>query len=425
MYRILLIFLNIFLAYSDEVIEFNEKIWEKCGKELRGDSGKDVNLVCFRSSKHLLIQKVEILSLRPFILQYHNMVHRRLAKRSVLEAEALQLEQLRISGKTETPEKSQVRAANGTWLIHTKRPNFARMFWNLQVNIRALDLSTAEPWQILSYNSEGYYAPHYDFLNPETNKVLVESRGNRIATVLVILQIAKKGGTTVFPKININIRPKIGDVVVWLNTVPDGESDSQTLHAACPIKEGTKIGATLWVHANGQEFSLPYTSNGKDSFEGEEYWDEQYLDLCDNVAKDTTWQWRRAVCFEYLISFQAVKVEVISWSPGLVIYRDMFTKKQVLDYIEIMKHQDFEEQQVVNDDGTEYYSKYRKANGTQIIAPDFPAALSIWKTVKILIPTLNIESSEDIVASPTSVVVTMPPTMTSWSTLLKKNGMAG
>ncbi|EFO88109.1 CRE-PHY-4 protein [Caenorhabditis remanei] len=169
----------------------------------------------------------------------------------------------RISGKTETPEKSEIRAANGTWLIHENRPNFAKMFRNLQTDIAALDLSTAEPWQILSYNSDGYYAHHYDFLNPDTNKQLVEARGNRIATVLVILQIAKKGGTTVFPKINLNIRPKAGDVVVWLNTLPSGESDSQTLHAACPIKEGTKIGATLWVHAKGQEFSMPCAESKK------------------------------------------------------------------------------------------------------------------------------------------------------------------
>ncbi|EGT49115.1 CBN-PHY-4 protein [Caenorhabditis brenneri] len=248
------IFKNVF---CEEIIEFNEKMWEKCGKELRGNSATNPQLVCFQIKKHLLFRKMEILSLQPFIVQYHNLVHRRLAKRAVRESEVLQLEQLKISGKTETPEKSQVRAANGTWLMHTNRLNFARIFRNLQLNIDALDLTTAEPWQILSYNSDGYYAPHYDFLNPETNRQLVDSRGNRIATVLVILQIAKKGGTTVFPKINLNIRPKAGDVIVWLNTLSSGESDPQTLHAACPIKEGNKIGATLWVHSKGQELSLP------------------------------------------------------------------------------------------------------------------------------------------------------------------------
>ncbi|CAQ35068.1 Fe2OG dioxygenase domain-containing protein [Caenorhabditis elegans] len=239
---------NFLTPFTDETLEFNDKIWDKCGKELRGDSSRDGRLVCYRLHKHLLIRKVEILSSEPFILQYHNQVHRRLAKRAVQEAEALRLEQLKISGFTTTPEKSQVRAANGTWLIHTGRPSFARIFEGLQANINSLDLSTAEPWQILSYNADGYYAPHYDYLNPATNVQLVEGRGNRIATVLVILQIAKKGGTTVFPRLNLNIRPKAGDVIVWLNTLSTGESNSQTLHAACPIHEGTKIGATLWVH---------------------------------------------------------------------------------------------------------------------------------------------------------------------------------
>lgn len=69
------------------------------------------------------------------------------------------------------------------------------MFRNLQKDIGALDLRRSEPWQILSYNKEGYYAPHYDYLSPGSNKQLVEMSGNRIATVLVILQIAKKGGS--------------------------------------------------------------------------------------------------------------------------------------------------------------------------------------------------------------------------------------
>ncbi|EFO88094.1 hypothetical protein CRE_06013 [Caenorhabditis remanei] len=133
-------------------------------------------------------------------------------------------------------------------------------------------------------------------------------------------------------------------------------------------------------------------------FDGQEFWDDESRNLCDDVELDTTWQWEKAVCFEYFWNYQAVKMEVIAWRPGLVIYRDLFTGKQVEDYLRLMEEQEFEEQQVVDDDGTEFYSKVRKANGTQIIAKDFPAALSIFNTVKNLMPNLDFKYAEDIVA---------------------------
>uniref|UniRef100_A0A8R1DJM8 Fe2OG dioxygenase domain-containing protein n=1 Tax=Caenorhabditis japonica TaxID=281687 RepID=A0A8R1DJM8_CAEJA len=100
------------------------------------------------------------------------MVHRRMCKRAVVEAEELQLKALMISGHANgsaAEPTSTVRAANGTWLNHRGRPNFARIHRNLQFAIgNALNLEAAEPWQILSYNANGYYAPHYDYLDPNT-----------------------------------------------------------------------------------------------------------------------------------------------------------------------------------------------------------------------------------------------------------------
>ncbi|CAI2352756.1 unnamed protein product [Caenorhabditis sp. 36 PRJEB53466] len=284
-------------------------------------------------------------------------------------------------------EKSAIRAANGTWLRHEDRPHFARIFRNLQTQIGALDLSTAEPWQILSYNADGYYAPHYDYLNPATNRMLLDERGNRIATVLVILQIAKNGGTTVFPKIDLNIRPKAGDVVVWLNFETSGESDPLTLHAACPIKNGTKIGATLWSNEPESE-----------EFEGAEYWEENERKQCDDVDSDKTWQWRKAICLTYIRNFEKVKMEIVAWQPALVIYRDMFTQQQVDNFLDLLERQTFKEQQVVNDDGSETYSKYRKANGTPIVSSEHVASKSLFQTFSTLIPALDFTVAEDITA---------------------------
>ncbi|EGT49183.1 hypothetical protein CAEBREN_01919 [Caenorhabditis brenneri] len=133
-------------------------------------------------------------------------------------------------------------------------------------------------------------------------------------------------------------------------------------------------------------------------FEGEKYWDDFSLNLCELPVIDKTSEWRGAVCVEYLVNFQVVKMEILTWRPALVIYRDLFTKTQVNDYLELMKDRDFEEQSVVDEDGNEFTSKVRKANGTQIVANDYPASRSIFETVKSLIPNLNFEIAEDIIA---------------------------
>ncbi|CAD6186621.1 unnamed protein product [Caenorhabditis auriculariae] len=157
--------------------------------------------------------------------------------------------------QTGSPQHEAV-LTNGTWIAHRRSKSFRQIYTQLQRNILALDLRSSEHWQVLSYNKEGHYAPHYDYMNPKTNNAIVNLAGNRIATVLVILQTAKLGGTTVFPKLGVNIRPKIGDVIVWINILPNSLADHDTLHAACPILDGVKIGATLWVHEYHQEQRL-------------------------------------------------------------------------------------------------------------------------------------------------------------------------
>lgn len=90
-----------------------------------------------------------------------------------------------------------------------------------------------------------------------------------------------QGGATVFPGINIALRPKKGSAAFWLNLHKSGNGDFLTRHAACPVLTGSKWGKNLfeksknmpfisnffsilfsivcnkWLHVVGQEFLLP------------------------------------------------------------------------------------------------------------------------------------------------------------------------
>ncbi|ETN68763.1 hypothetical protein NECAME_05488 [Necator americanus] len=77
--------------------------------------------------------------------------------------------------------------------------------------------------------------------------------GNRFATVLLVLKTAKEGGETVYPLLQRTITPKAGDVLFWTNLDRQGKGNVNSLHGACPITDGEKIAATLWIRERDQQ----------------------------------------------------------------------------------------------------------------------------------------------------------------------------
>ncbi|TDH70673.1 hypothetical protein CCR75_002910 [Bremia lactucae] len=161
--------------------------------------------------------------------------------------------------------------------------------------------------QLLRYHQKQAYIPHYDYfpINLTENFNFNPHRGgsNRFATVVLYLSNVPLGGQTVFPlaempsdlpmkyrhpfeftrtneaigtelfesnswelnmvrecSTKLASYPLKGSAVLFYSQKPNGEVDPMSLHGGCPVLEGTKWGANLWVW-NKRRFNAYFDSS--------------------------------------------------------------------------------------------------------------------------------------------------------------------
>jgi len=87
---------------------------------------------------------------------------------------------------------------------------------------------------ITRYGPGGFYHEHHDFGD--------HFKDNRLYTILLYLNDMdeSEGGTTAFPRLNVEVQPRVGRAVSWTNKNPDGSPHWETSHAALPVKEGAE-----------------------------------------------------------------------------------------------------------------------------------------------------------------------------------------
>ena len=103
------------------------------------------------------------------------------------------------------------------------------------------DWRQGEALSLLRYAPGQQYRAHLDTLPGTGNQ--------RVATVLVYLNDGFTGGETTFPHHRIIVRPRIGDALMFLNTLPNGTPDRLSLHTGEPVTRGVKWLATRWIRA--------------------------------------------------------------------------------------------------------------------------------------------------------------------------------
>ena len=97
-----------------------------------------------------------------------------------------------------------------------------------------------EPLTILKYAPGQQYRPHHDAGSGTVKRQL---------TALIWLNADFEGGETHFPQIGVTARGGVGDMLVFRNTTPNGQSDPRMLHAGLPVTKGVKWLASRWIRA--------------------------------------------------------------------------------------------------------------------------------------------------------------------------------
>ncbi len=112
-----------------------------------------------------------------------------------------------------------------------------------------LPVEIFEPTQILHYSVGEQFRPHHDFLDPEIPRFAEYIRhfGQRIGTFLIYLNEGYSGGETVFPRIGLSYRGRMGDALFFTNVDRSGQADRMTMHAGTPPTAGEKWALSQWI----------------------------------------------------------------------------------------------------------------------------------------------------------------------------------
>lgn len=181
---------------------------------------------------------------------------------------------------------NSTRTSSQTWLQHDHSPLIKDMCERIADAV-GMPLDNAEPIQTVYYRMGQEYQGHHDAydINTPMGQRATKGWGQRVKTALLYLNDVEAGGETEFPNLDIIIKPKRGDMVVFQNIdleAPDVPLYN-SLHAALPVERGFKWACNLWFHEHssklqGQEVPVPGTI---------EMTDEECIRMLETIATAT------------------------------------------------------------------------------------------------------------------------------------------
>ncbi|MEE4660896.1 MAG: 2OG-Fe(II) oxygenase [Halieaceae bacterium] len=112
-----------------------------------------------------------------------------------------------------------------------------------------LPLEQAESIQVISYGPGQEYRPHYDAweAGTETGDRCLARGGQRLVTCLCYLNDVEQGGGTFFPRLDIEVTPRRGRMVLFHNCYEgDTRRHPDALHGGLPPEAGEKWACNIW-----------------------------------------------------------------------------------------------------------------------------------------------------------------------------------
>lgn len=132
------------------------------------------------------------------------------------------------------------------WPLYSEFTQTCLLAWEYQLAQQFGIKSThLEPWQMTRYRRGQSYDYHVD-----CGAWARHPAGERLHTIMVVIEAPSAGGATHFRALNKAIRPVLGRLVVWCNLLPSGGCNHGMIHSGRPVWRGQKAILTTWEHTH-------------------------------------------------------------------------------------------------------------------------------------------------------------------------------
>jgi prolyl 4-hydroxylase len=114
--------------------------------------------------------------------------------------------------------------------------------------LTGIDPPHGETIQGQRYAKGQQFKPHHDFFYPSEPYWPEQERigGQRTWTAMIFLNEPEAGGQTFFPKANVRVTPRTGNLLTWNNLDAMGQPNMFSLHTGMPVEAGIKYVITKW-----------------------------------------------------------------------------------------------------------------------------------------------------------------------------------
>jgi prolyl 4-hydroxylase len=146
-------------------------------------------------------------------------------------------------------EISKGRTGTNCWVKHNQT-EVTQTVADRIAHVINMPLRYAESFQIIHYEQNQEYKPHYDGWNhdnSEKSKRMMGKRGQRLCTCLVYLNTPEEGGDTIFPKQKRALKAEKGRLLFFSNVEQNTNIlHPDSLHGGMPVIKGEKWAFNLW-----------------------------------------------------------------------------------------------------------------------------------------------------------------------------------
>jgi prolyl 4-hydroxylase len=159
-----------------------------------------------------------------------------------------------VSGGDEGVE-SEGRTGGVHWIAHG-HDAISTGFSSRVAALVGLPLVNAESIQVINYGAGQEYRPHFDawVADTEAGARCLARGGQRLITCLLYLSEVDAGGGTFFPKMDVEVMPRLGRMVLFHNCY--GNSSRRhpaSLHGGMPPESGVKWACNFWFRESAYQ----------------------------------------------------------------------------------------------------------------------------------------------------------------------------